>query len=588
MQPARGQPPGSVPPPGARQPAYAHAPPAAQPHAAPPAGAHPHAAGAHPRGPQPPQAVAAPRPAPAPAPAPAPLAAPSAGARPAPAVHARELSESQRELLAAETAVDSPHSQGGVPFSRHGSTFQSFLGRTLAGYKIQDLLGEGAMGAVFRARQLKLKRTVAVKVLPPALSNDRELIERFEREAQSLAKLDHPAIVPVYDMFEAEGLYFIAMGYCGGGSVKELMAAEGRLEEQTAAEIVFQTALGLWAAAEKGIVHRDIKPDNLLLTVEGRVKIADFGLVKAANEGDGEFTVPGTVMGTPATMSPEQWRDSRKTDHRSDLYSLGCTLYMMLTGAQVFPGPSSANLMEQHLMHPAPNISVSRPGLSSAMGQIVTRLLQKDPIHRFQTGKELAEAIAPLTGSTFDQGGTGLRPRRTVGSGEVPAPAPPELPRPGPPFAAPAAEGSPFLSPPLIVAYALIAVALIGFVINGLRDPEPTPDPSGGNRGNGGVELFGDGTLDLPEISQQALHAAPPDLRSLRNDVGYAAGRWNTFLAQWGGPVPAAAEKARKSLLDGDSFLIRKEYGQAKEAYKTSIRFYNKAITRPDADGDGG
>ncbi len=274
------------------------------------------------------------------------------------------------------------------------ATSAGWEGRELRGFKIERKLGEGGMGAVFLATQTELSRQVAIKILSHQHSSDAGLLRRFQREARALAQLDSPYIVPIHDMFVSDEIFCIVLGYCAGGSVKDLIRGPG-ISEQRAAAIACQTALGLWAAAQQGITHRDIKPDNLLLSASGRVKIADFGLVKADASDSAQLTVRGMLMGTPAFMSPEQCEDSHATDHRSDLYSLGCTLFAMLTGAPPFKGPALVNFLKQHVADPPPSLGGK---VSPAMAAIVEKLLAKDPDARFQTGAELARALEPLAG----------------------------------------------------------------------------------------------------------------------------------------------------------------------------------------------
>ncbi len=302
-----------------------------------------------------------------------------------------------------------------------GHTHGLFQGRTLQGYRFDELVAEGGMGTVYLGVQLELERAVAIKVLPPHLSSDAELIERFRLEARVLAKLDNPHIVPIYDMFVAEGYFCIVMQFVRGGSGKDLLDQRGRIDERTAAEIVRQAALGLWAAAQQGVVHRDIKPDNLLLTNDGTVKIADFGVAKALqSQSRADFKIPkelrprgggregltelGESVGTPGYMSPEQWEDCRMVDHRSDLYSLGCTLFELLVGDLPFAGPTSGSYEKQHAQRPPPDLRALVPAVSPRMARIVRKLLAKKPDERFANGSELARACEAVISQQPDSG----------------------------------------------------------------------------------------------------------------------------------------------------------------------------------------
>ncbi len=277
------------------------------------------------------------------------------------------------------------------------------VGSVVSGYRIERMLGQGGMGTVYFANQLKPKRAVAMKVLSPVLCRDPELAMRFEREADALARVDSPYVVPIYQMFEAYECICLTMAYLPGGSVRTLLAGGARLDEARAAAIVRQTALGLWAAAQEGIVHRDVKPDNLLLTANGDIKIADFGLVKAVGASD-LVTNSGTLVGTPAYMSPEQFKDSHSVDHRSDLYGLGCCLFELVTGRHPFAGPHTMDYMLQHCEAPVPDPAALRPDLSPAMRSIIMQLLAKNPRERFSDGKELAHVLVSIAE------GSGVRP----------------------------------------------------------------------------------------------------------------------------------------------------------------------------------
>ncbi len=318
------------------------------------------------------------------------------------------IHEPATTCLAAATA----HSTAAtVASDRVQASDLGLLGRVLEGYCIGELLGCGGMGSVFRARQLELGRDVAIKILHGASETE---IERFRREARGLARVQSPHIVDIHQIFESSGRLCIAMRLVEGGSVRTLLQRRGRLTPALAAEIARQAALGLWHAAAEGVTHRDIKPDNLLLSRSGQVRIADFGVAHVRDESS-RLTVEGTLLGTPAYMSPEQWNDSRSSDHRSDLYSLGCTLFEMLVGERPFRGPTNTNYMKQHCLDPAPDLRDEWPEVPMTLAEVVARLLQKDPAQRFQTGQELADALLP---SCAAEGLAAAFPKR--GEGEVP------------------------------------------------------------------------------------------------------------------------------------------------------------------------
>ncbi|MGH7199715.1 MAG: serine/threonine-protein kinase, partial [Planctomycetaceae bacterium] len=199
--------------------------------------------------------------------------------------------------------------------------------------EILELLGKGGMGAVYKARQPTLDRLVAVKVLPPEVGRDPAFAERFTREARTLARLSHPNIVTVYDFGEADGLFYFIMEYVDGVNLRQ-MAHAAALEPAQALAIIPQICDALQYAHEEGVVHRDIKPENILVDKRGRVKIADFGLVKLLGREPGDLTLTEAqqVMGTLHYMAPEQMRGSREVDHRADIYSLGVVFYELLTG----------------------------------------------------------------------------------------------------------------------------------------------------------------------------------------------------------------------------------------------------------------
>jgi eukaryotic-like serine/threonine-protein kinase len=261
-------------------------------------------------------------------------------------------------------------------------------GAKLGPYEIHSPLGAGGMGEVYRARDTKLGRDIALKVLPAEMAQDPERLARFRREAKALAQLDHPNIVTIHSVEESDGVHFLTMQLVEGQPLDRLIPKGGLPVEQI---VEIASALGdaLAAAHEKGIVHRDLKPANVMVTNDGRVKVLDFGLakdVRGANLGDATLTSAsqtqvGVVMGTPAYMSPEQ-TSGRPLDHRTDIFSLGVVLHEMTTGRRPFEGTSSAELVSAILRDTPPSVTDMRPDLPSDLARIIRRCLEKDPRHR--------------------------------------------------------------------------------------------------------------------------------------------------------------------------------------------------------------
>ena len=279
-------------------------------------------------------------------------------------------------------------------------------GTKLGHYEIQSPLGAGGMGEVYRARDLQLAREVAIKVLPPSLSRDPDRLRRFEQEARAAAALNYPNILAVYQMGTYEGAPYLVSELLEGGTLREQLL-RGPLPLRKAVEYGIQAARGLAAAHEKGIVHRDMKPENLFVTKEGRIKILDFGLAKltetrarVAEAGTTTMTStePGVVMGTVGYMSPEQVRGSA-ADHRSDIFAFGAILYEMLTGKRAFQRPTSAETMSAILNEDPPPVSQTAINLPPALQRVVQRCLEKSPEQRFQSASDLAFALEALSES---------------------------------------------------------------------------------------------------------------------------------------------------------------------------------------------
>jgi serine/threonine protein kinase/Tol biopolymer transport system component len=281
----------------------------------------------------------------------------------------------------------------------------------IAQYTIVSKIGEGGMGEVYRARDTKLARDVAIKVLPASLSENTERLNRFEQEAQAAGALNHPNILVIHHIGVHDGAPYIVSELLEGETLRERMNGTA-LTHRKAIDYALQIARGLAAAHEKGIVHRDIKPDNIFVTNDGRVKILDFGLAKltaaiTASESQTEVptrkvnTDPGTVMGTVGYMSPEQLR-GQITDARSDIFSFGAVFYEMLSGKRAFQRNSMAETMSAILKEDPPDLSTTNASISPALERVVQHSLEKTPEQRFHSASDLAFAIEALSATSTD------------------------------------------------------------------------------------------------------------------------------------------------------------------------------------------
>jgi eukaryotic-like serine/threonine-protein kinase len=293
-------------------------------------------------------------------------------------------------------------------------------GLLIGNYLVLDKLGAGSMGMVFKARHRLLNRIVALKLLPPSLARDPAAVQRFEREAKAAATLSHPNVVAVIDADEYRGLHFLVMEYVEGRDLARLVREDGPLSVSQAIDCLAQAARGLKAAFEASVVHRDIKPSNLLLQPGGTVKILDMGLARldavgspfGAKEPDASLTQSNVILGTIDYMSPEQASNPRNADHRSDIYSLGCTLHYLLTGRPPFSGETLIERLIAHREQPIPSLSNGRPDVSPAVDDLLKRLLAKSPDDRFSSLDELITALDASRESTATN--TGVRPPRPL------------------------------------------------------------------------------------------------------------------------------------------------------------------------------
>ena len=290
-------------------------------------------------------------------------------------------------------------------------------GTRLGAYEILAPLGAGGMGEVYRARDKKLDRDVAIKVLPPSVASDPDSLARFEREAKAVATLSHQNILSIFDFGTHDGIVYAVMELLEGETLRGKLDS-GPISQKQAVDYALQVARGLSAAHEKGIVHRDLKPENLFVSKDGHVKILDFGLAKkveavsaqeqtSAPTGSGH-TEPGTVMGTMGYMSPEQVR-GLPVDHRSDIFSFGTILYEMLAGKKAFKRDTASDTIAAILMQEPPELTQSGRNISPALDHIVKHCLEKDRDNRFQTAKDVAFNLSEQSSSTAASGASGAQ-----------------------------------------------------------------------------------------------------------------------------------------------------------------------------------
>ena len=262
----------------------------------------------------------------------------------------------------------------------------------LGAYRVLERIGRGGMGVVYRAQHLRLGREAAIKVLPVTLADEADYLRRFEREAASVASLDHPNILPVWEYGEQDGAPYLVMPFVRGGSLKERLE-RGPLPREELLHYLAQMAEALDFAHEQGLVHRDVKPANMLLDGRGRLYLADFGIAKAL-DGSAGLTATGVGVGTPEYMAPEQAQG--RADARSDLYALGVVLYQMLSGRVPYSGTSAIEVLMQHVQAPLPlePLRGVTPPLPPGIAEVMQRALAKDPGARYGSGRALVEAVA--------------------------------------------------------------------------------------------------------------------------------------------------------------------------------------------------
>lgn len=361
----------------------------------------------------------------------------------------------------------------------------------LGDYELLEELGRGGMGVVYRARQPYLDKYFAIKVLPDRYLDEPQAIARFRREMQSIAAVDHPNIVRAYNAGEEAGVHFLVMEYVDGAGFQRLVTSHGPLSLRAACEVVRQAALGLQHVYEQGLVHRDIKPGNLMLSRSGVVKILDLGLAKlhvdqsGGEQAAGQLTKTGTTLGTIDYMAPEQWENSAEVDIRADIYSLGCTLFFLITGHAPYAddsyGSGRRRLMA-HMMAPVPSLCDHCHDCPLELDEILGRMMAKDPADRFQTPGEVVDAIEAFADleelaayaadaiRTRREGGRPISAVRQPDTADRPSPSTPRRSRSSRTHPPPA----PWYRRTLILLGAgAAAVAIVAATFVGTRKPAP-------------------------------------------------------------------------------------------------------------------
>lgn len=312
---------------------------------------------------------------------------------------------------------------------------QAGQGRSLilGNYVILDKIGQGGMGLVLKAEHRRMKRLVALKVLSPQIVRTPELLRRFQREVEAAAKLSHPNIVVAHDADEVGGTHFLVMEYVEGTDLSTLVKQRGPLPIDQALDYIVQAARGLEYAHQHGVIHRDIKPANLLVSVVSRplsvgaddrtitadhgqlatLKVLDMGLARVQSVGgeQDELTGSGQIMGTVDYMAPEQAANTKRADQRADIYSLGITLWYLLTARPAYPGDSAVEKLMAHQTQPIPSLCSQRPGVSSALDAVFAKMVAKTPEARYQT---MTEVIAALESYRSTASSTAADPEATL------------------------------------------------------------------------------------------------------------------------------------------------------------------------------
>jgi serine/threonine-protein kinase len=439
-------------------------------------------------------------------------------------------------------------------------------------YRVDTRLGTGGMAIVYCGTDLLLRRRVAIKVLREQYSSDDDFIKRFSYEAQAVARLSHPNIVNVYDFGREGDAYFIVMELVEGETLAAMLRDEQRIPESVAIDYATQIAAGLAFAHRQGLLHRDVKPANILVTHDDVVKLGDFGIARAVAENAVGVTQPGMVMGSVAYVSPEQ-AQGRELDARSDLYSLGVVLYQMVTGRIPFNGETPVAVALKHVGEPAPALDAAS-GVSPALASIVATLLQKDPADRFASATELGRALREAREQPAVRVGA-------AGSARPAPPPPPPRPSASPDRSPRATAAVPDEPPPVFdrrwvpfVALLFVAAILVGYLgVRAVGPPRdiPVTDFSGNSSMQAQQALVAAGLQ--PQVQLEPSETVPPD-RVIHQDPAAGTmtsrGAGVTLFVSSGPPQTAIPDVTGFTAADAEHML-------------ENAKFRTKTLARYDA-----
>lgn len=401
------------------------------------------------------------------------------------------------------------------------------VGKKVGNYEILDILGQGSMGVVFKAKQVSMDRLVALKVLPSKLAQDASYVQRFITEARAAGQITHPSIVAVHDVVKFSDTYAFSMDFIDGSSAQEILDQQGAFPESEALLIAKQIAGALAAAHAKKIIHRDVKPDNIMIDAEGTAKLSDLGLARIDRSGEARLTVPGTAIGTPHYMAPEEAR-AETVDNRADIYSLGASLFHMVTGRTPFDGPSAASVMVKHATEKTPDVRDINPEISVATSKLIRKMMSKEPRSRPSNAQEITKLIEKIEGGA-KAGDTARRPRigetrRRMRTGSAEATA--------------AAGPLPII---IGVVAALLVVIVVLVAFSGGGDEKPVRKRP--------AKVVDDGTAKAEELARaaRAAYRAVDDWAEAHaDDLQGQLERFEKFIDAY--PVSADAEIAREKV----------------------------------------